>query len=259
VWNLLANAIKFTPEGGLVDVQLVEHGSGKLRLIVTDSGIGIAPEFLPRVFDRFRQADGSSTRQHGGLGLGLAIVRHLVEQHGGSVFAESSGPGKGATFIVELPQSTDRSSYILPSADERRRSSDRQPLTGCRVVVLEDEEDAGKMVEALLTTSGATVRQANSVDKALDMLQEQSADVVLADVGLPGKDGYDFVHELRAIEGDGRRTLVAAVTAYARPEDRESLLSAGFDAHVPKPVEPRVLIDTVMDLWKNPRLSPPSR
>jgi PAS domain S-box-containing protein len=253
VWNLLSNAIKFTPEGGSVDVQLLEHGAGKLRLSVTDSGIGIAPEFLPRVFDRFRQADSSSTRQHGGLGLGLAIVRHLVEQHGGSVFAESKGPGTGATFIVELPQSADRSSFILSTADSRRRSSDGQPLTGCRVFVLEDEEDARKLVEAVLTRTGAVVRQASSVDTALEMLREQPADVVLADVGLPGKDGYDFVQELRAIEGNQRHTAVAAVTAYARPEDRESLLSAGFDAHVAKPVEPRILVDTVMELWKNPR------
>ncbi len=255
VWNLLSNAIKFTPEGGVVDVQLLEHGPGKLRLKVTDSGIGIAPEFLPHVFDRFRQADGSSTRQHGGLGLGLAIVRHLVEQHGGTVFAESGGAGTGATFIVELPQSADHSSYILPTAVSvpRRRSSDGQPLAGCQVVVLEDEADAGKLVEAILTRSGAAVRQAESVDGALKLLKERSADVVLADVGLPGKDGYAFVHELRATEGDGRHTAVAAVTAYARPEDRKSLLSAGFDAHVSKPVEPRLLVDTVIDLWKKPR------
>jgi PAS domain S-box-containing protein len=252
-WNLLSNAIKFTPEGGTVDVQLMEHGPAKLRLTVTDSGIGIAPQFLPHVFDRFRQADGSSTRQHGGLGLGLAIVRHLVEQHGGTVSAESAGPGKGATFVVELPQSADHTSFILPSASpsSRRRSADGEPLIGCDVVVLEDEEDAGRLVEAILTKCGAAVRQANSVDEALGMLKERPADVVLADVGLPGKDGYDFVRGLRALEGDGNHTYVAAVTAYARIEDRDSLLAAGFDAHIPKPVEPRVLVDTVVDLWRN--------
>ena len=153
VWNLLSNAIKFTPEGGTVEIQLSEHRPGKLRLTVTDNGIGIAPEFLPHVFDRFRQADGSATRRHGGLGLGLAIVRHLVEQHGGAAYAESGGTGKGATFSVELPQLADRSmpASTPDSYAPQRRTSDGQLLAGCRIVVLEDEDDSGKLLEALLT------------------------------------------------------------------------------------------------------------
>ena len=170
VWNLLSNAIKFTPEGGVVDVQLLEHGPGKLRLTVTDSGIGIAPEFLPHVFDRFRQADGSSTRQHGGLGLGLAIVRHLVEQHGGTVFAESGGPGRGATFIVELPSQPTTPLIILPTAVAASLGVDRVtaslwPVAGSLSSRM--KKMPGKLVEAILTRSGAAVRQADSVDEAL--------------------------------------------------------------------------------------------
>jgi CheY-like chemotaxis protein len=251
-WNLLSNAIKFTPEEGIVDVQLSEPANGTLRLTITDSGIGIAPDVLPHVFDRFWQADGSPTRQHGGLGLGLSIVRHVVDQHGGAVRAESAGLGKGTRFVVELPQlgHGTTASPASESSDQKRRSSDNRPLAGCHILVVEDEEDSRALLAAALTHGGADVRAVAHASDALAALNESWADVVLADVGLPGKDGYALLKEIRAI-GRGRPLPVAAVTAYARPEDRERLLAAGFDAHVPKPAEPRVVTETVLRLWKN--------
>jgi CheY-like chemotaxis protein len=253
VWNLLSNAIKFTPDGGVVDVQLSEPGNGKLRLAITDSGIGIAPDVLPHVFDRFWQADGSATRQHGGLGLGLSIVRHVVDLHGGTAHAESAGLGKGARFVVELPQFVEAATDSSDSAsvDERRRSSDNRPLGGCRILIVEDEEDSRALLVATLTHSGADVRAVANASQALAALTEAWPDVVLADVGLPGKDGYALVKDIRAIDR-GRSLPVAAVTAYARPEDRERLLAAGFDAHVPKPAGPRVVTETVLRLWRKP-------
>ncbi len=252
VWNLLSNAIKFTPEGGGVELTLAESDKGKLRLTVTDNGIGIDPEFLPRVFDRFRQADGSSTRKHGGLGLGLAIVRHIVEQHGGTVSAESGGPGEGARLIVELPRLDDDSALVERSgtAVVERPSRELRPLAGCQIVVVEDDEDARHLLKTLLTTAGATVREASSVDAALQVLRERPADVVLTDVGLPGKDGYALAHELRAGNTTDTRTRIGAVTAYARQEDQESLFAAGFDAHIAKPVDVRLVVQTVLALWK---------
>ena len=210
--------------------------------------MGIHRSFLPHVFERFRQADGSTTREHGGLGLGLAIVRHIVELHGGTVAAESEGPGTGATFIVELPQ-LNAGPAVAAETVTRKRLSDGQPLAGCRVLVLEDEEDARRLLEAALSRAGATVRGTMSADAAIHMLSEDPADVVLADIGLPGKDGYAFIHELRASEGSEFHVPCAAVTAYARPEDRENLMAAGFDAHVSKPVDPRSIIETVAALW----------
>lgn len=252
VWNLLSNAIKFTPEGGVVEVKLTEADTGNLRLTVTDSGMGIDPAFLPHVFDRFRQADGSSTRQHGGLGLGLAIVRHLVELHGGTVAAESVGIGKGAALIVELPRLADGAATpVIPgTAAGERPSREIRPLAGCQIVVVEDDEDARHLLVTLLTSAGATVRDVSSVDAALTILRDQRADVVLIDAGLPGKDGYALARELRAGDSAQSQTRIAAVTAYARQEDSESLLGAGFDAHIAKPVDVRLVISTVLRLWE---------
>ena len=251
VWNLLSNAIKFTPDEGIVEVELSEPGNGTLRLTITDSGIGIAPDLLPHVFDRFWQADGSPTRPHGGLGLGLSIVRHVVDQHGGTVHAESAGLGMGTRFVVELPQLVQSpASSDSASLDEKRRSSDNRPLAGCRILVVEDEEDSRALLAAALTHSGADVRAVASASQALAALKDAWFDIVLADVGLPGKDGYALVKDIRAIDR-GRSLPIAAVTAYARPEDRERLLAAGFDAHLPKPTEPRGVIEIVLRLWKN--------
>ena len=253
IWNLLSNAIKFTPEAGIVDVELSEPQNGALRVTITDSGIGIAADVLPHVFDRFWQADGSPTRQHGGLGLGLAIVRHVVEQHGGTVRAESAGLGKGTRVVVELPEFGNQTttSLDIDAVSIRRRSSDHRPLAGCRILVVEDEEDSRTLIATALTHGGAEVRAVTTASEAMAALNVALPDLVLADIGLPGKDGFALVREIRAMER-GRHLPVAAVTAYARPDDRDRLLAAGFDAHVPKPVEPRVVIETVLRLWKNP-------
>ena len=249
VWNLLSNAIKFTPEGGTVNVELSEHDS-RVRLRISDSGTGISPDFLPFVFDRFRQADGSATRQHGGLGLGLAIVRHVVELHGGTISAESEGAGQGAAFTIELPPVpvTSPSPRDPATVSARNRMSDRQPLTGRRVMVVEDDEDTRNLLHALLVRAGATVDQAASVDDAMHQLRARPADAVLADVGLPGRDGYALVRELRALETDASRTPVVAVTAYARPADRDEALAKGFDAYLAKPIDPRSMIELLAAL-----------
>jgi PAS domain S-box-containing protein len=249
VWNLLSNAIKFTPEGGTVEVRLAEHDS-KIRLRISDSGAGISPDFLPFVFDRFRQADGSSTRQHGGLGLGLAIVRHIVELHGGTAAADSAGPGKGAAFTIDLPQmpASSPSPRDPTTVSDRNRMSDRQPLSGRRVMVVEDDEDTRHLLNALLVRAGATVDQAGSVEDAMRQLRAQPVDAVLADVGLPGRDGYALVRELRALQTGAARTPVVAVTAYARPEDRDEALARGFDAYLAKPVDPRGMIELLTAL-----------
>ena len=260
VWNLLTNAIKFTPEGGAMEVTLSAATNGKVRLTVTDTGIGIDSAFLPHIFDRFRQADGSSTRQHGGLGLGLAIVRHVVELHRGTVLAESAGPGKGASLIVELPRLDDDAGGDLSSAVSERRLMEGRSLVGCQIMVVEDEDDARQLLGTLLVSAGATVREASSVDGALTLLRERRADVIVTDIGMSGKDGYDLIRELRACEDANSRTRMVAVTAYARQEDRDSVLGAGFDAHVAKPVDVRVVIQTILALWKGaPGIDTPGR
>ena len=249
VSNLLSNAIKFTPDGGAVDVRLSEYNRG-LRLSITDSGIGINPAFLPHVFERFRQADGSSTREHGGLGLGLAIVRHIVELHGGAVSAQSEGTGKGATFIVDLPSARDATEDLPGSSHDAAGSpmSDARPLDGCRALVVEDDEDARQVLDAMLSRAGAAVRVAASVDEAMALFTAEPADVVIADLGLPGKDGYALVREIRAQESSASRARIIAVTAYARPEDREKVLAHGFDDHLPKPADPRRVVELVARL-----------
>jgi PAS domain S-box-containing protein len=249
VSNLLSNAIKFTPEGGTVDVRLSEHG-GTLRLSITDSGVGIDSSFLPHVFERFRQADGSTTREHGGLGLGLAIVRHIVELHGGTVSAESDGPGKGATFIVELPAAPEAVDDRRASGDDApgARMSDARPLDRCRALVVDDDEDARLLLDAVLSRAGAAVRVAASVDEAMALFKDEPFDVVLADLGLPGQDGYALVRAIRAADSDVRRTQIIAVTAYARPEDREKVLAHGFDDHLAKPADPRRVVDLIARL-----------
>jgi PAS domain S-box-containing protein len=246
LYNLLSNAIKFTPPAGHVEVRL-ERMPRHARLTVADTGIGIDPEFLPHVFDRFRQGDPSSTRRHRGLGLGLAIVRHLVELHGGSVRAESPGHGKGATFIVDLPlQRTERP----PAEPEAETTPDRLPsLVGVRVLVVDDEPDMRDLVTTVLEQQGAAVRAALSTSEALDALAAFAPDVLLCDIGMPGEDGYALIRQVRAREAGGGRHLAAvAITAYARPEDRTRALVAGFHAHLAKPVQPEELTVVVASL-----------
>ncbi len=247
VWNLLSNAIKFTPDGGRVQVTL-ERVASHLEISVRDTGQGITPEFLPHIFERFRQADSSPTRAHTGLGLGLAIVRHLVEMHGGTVHAESAGEGRGATFTVVLP--------LAPAARDVAVADERPPaegapaatpsLQGLRVLVVDDEWDTCEVIGLLLRRAGAEVRVSLSAGQALVDFRRWRPDVVLSDLGMPKGDGYALLRELRALPSEeGGRTPVIALTAYARAEDRATALSAGFQMHVAKPVEPGELLAVV--------------
>jgi PAS domain S-box-containing protein len=251
VWNLLSNGVKFTPEGGSIEVDLHRLGS-EVILTVRDTGYGISAGFLPYVFDRFRQADSSITRTHGGLGLGLAIVRHLVELHGGSVSAESPGEDMGATFTVRLPllrASSQKSNSKETTSGETRLSQGNRSLRGLRVMVVDDEMDTADMVEAVLARYGAVVSKANSVDEAMVELTRFVPDVIVSDIGMPGRDGYELIRMIRAGEtGRGKRIPAIALTAYVRENDRAMALGAGFQEHLPKPVDPRKLLATIASL-----------
>src|SRR5439155_318243 len=239
VWNLLSNAIKFSPAGGRVEVRLEADGS-HVELEVSDAGQGIPAEFLPHLFERFRQADSSTTRAHGGLGVGLAIVHHLIERHGGTVRAESPGPGQGATFTVRLPATARRSD---PSAVEPARcppAGDYPNLRGVRVLIVDDDRDTGEVLESLVIACGAEATTASSTAEALAVLARRRVDVLVSDIGMPGDDGYALIQRIREGERQRESGLLPAIalTAYARPEDREQALVSGFQAHVAKPVEP---------------------
>ena len=258
VWNLLANAVKFTPKGGAAEVRL-ERVNSHVEIIVADNGAGISPAFLPHVFDRFRQLDGSTTRQYGGLGLGLAIVRHLVELHGGTVRVKSPGEGQGSTFVVVLPVSV---AHLTPSdgvrvhpraepAEEEDpcRTDPGLDLRGIRVLVVDDEADARETLREILEHCNAEVLTAGSAGEALDMLPRWRPDVLLSDVGMPEEDGYDLIRRVRELPAeDGGRTPAAALTAFARGEDRLRALRAGFQMHVAKPVEVQELAAVVASL-----------
>jgi CheY-like chemotaxis protein len=248
VWNLLSNAIKFTPKGGRVEVHLLRVES-HVELLVTDDGPGIRADFLPYVFDRFRQADGTSTRAHSGLGLGLAIVRHLVELHGGSVRADSEGEGKGAAFSVRLPIASVRPKL----GDDLHRDSIPEldgplPLGGLRVLVVDDETDARELVAAVLTEAGARVTAVGSVREALEIVEQTRPDVLVSDIGMPAEDGYTLIRRIRAMEKAVGRIPAAALTAYATLQDRTRALSAGYSTHLPKPIEPAELTAVVASL-----------
>ncbi|MCU1278630.1 MAG: phoR 3 [bacterium] len=257
MWNLLSNAIKFTPVGGHVRVSLRPAPAG-LSLRVEDNGAGIDSAFLPYVFDRFRQADSSTTRQHGGLGLGLAIVRHLVELHGGTVHADSSGEGRGASFTVRLPWSArgERGRTTLPSIPSTTMPAQDPPpppslLGGVRLLVVDDEPDARELLSAALTQMGARVQVAPSADEALTMIEREPPHLLVSDIGMPGKDGYTLIQRLRARESAGgraRRLPAVAVTAYATTEDVQRALAAGYDLHVAKPVDAVTLARTLVEL-----------
>jgi signal transduction histidine kinase len=253
VWNLLFNAVKFTPEGGRVEVRLEREGS-RARVTVSDTGKGIDADFLPHVFDRFRQADSSSTRQHGGLGLGLAIVRHLVEFHGGTVSAESDGEGRGATFTVTLPLlavrlEPDHFESLEQHGKYRLVSAGVPSLGGLRVLVVDDEADARNMISAVLAQSGAEVRTCASTREALDALAEWRPDVLMSDIGMPQEDGFALIEQVRALHKDGGGLIpAAALTAYAREEDRQRILAAGFQQHVAKPIGSSELVMAVAHL-----------
>jgi PAS domain S-box-containing protein len=254
VWNLLSNAIKFTLPGGCVRVRVVRAGAS-VEISVSDTGQGIEPEFLPHVFDRFRQADSSTTRSVGGLGLGLAIVRHLVELHGGTVEAESGGEGQGATFRVKLPLISSKGETI----DSERESpavadggvalETGQSLLGLRVLVVDDEVNTLGMLAALLERYGAEINAVASAGEALKALESWKPHVMVSDIGMPGEDGYALIRKVRALPAErGGQIPAAALTAYARPEDRTRALMAGYQIHVSKPVEPTELAAVVARL-----------
>ena len=253
IWNLLSNAVKFTPEGGRVNVVL-ERVDSHARVTVSDNGKGISREFLPRVFDRFRQGDSSTTRAYGGLGLGLAIVRHLVELHGGTVHAESEGEGKGSAFSVMFPLISARAisgSYSLASFTENEQltAPSASALEGLRVLVVDDEPDARQIIGTVIAQSGADVRTCKSAREGLEMLKDWKPDVLMSDIGMPGEDGYEFIDKVRSLSDEsGGRIPAAALTAYARDEDRQRALAAGYQMHVAKPISSSQLVATVAHL-----------
>jgi len=247
VCNLLSNAIKFTDAGGHIEVCLARRND-EVEISVTDSGQGIKPEFLPLVFDRFRQEDGSISRRHGGLGLGLAIVRHLVELHAGSVEAQSAGEGEGARFVVRLPV---REASFLPHPTEAGGGAMVTPamLMGVRLLVVDDDPGARELISGMLAGFGAQVKVAENGRVALTVLLEHRPDVLIADLGMPEMDGYALIEQVRALGADfGGRTPAVAVTAYASPQDRLRALQAGYQNHVAKPVEAEELAIVIASL-----------
>lgn len=252
-WNLISNAIKFTPKGGRVLVRM-ERVESDVEVTVSDTGKGIATEFLPHVFDRFRQADATSTRAFGGLGLGLAIVRQLVELHGGTVRVESEGEGLGATFTVSLPLMAVRSAVSAAgSAQPEFKLPELEcppELNGLRVLVVDDEVDTCELLQFILEGCGAQVKTASSAAAALEAVAEEVFDVLISDIGLPDEDGYSLIAKVRALgrERGGKVPAAAALTGYAGEEDRIRVLQSGFQIHVPKPISPSELVAVVANL-----------
>ena len=251
MWNLLSNAIKFTPQDGRVEVRL-EQIDSHVEVVVADSGQGIDPEFLPHIFDRFRQADSSTTRAHGGLGLGLAIAKHLVELQGGAIRANSAGNGMGAAFTLTLPVRGLNSTRVAQdddTEDEVPLTADLPRLSGLRILAVDDHSDTLDMVRRLLTRQGADVETAPSVDDALQVFERWRPDVLVVDIGMPGRDGYDLISTVRRQQAErGGATPAIALTAFARPEDRIRVLAAGFQMHLAKPADPAELVVSVASL-----------
>lgn len=256
IWNLLSNAIKFTPKGGRVVLLVAREASGRggVAITVEDSGQGIAPEFLPHVFERFKQGDGTSTRSKGGLGLGLAIVKHLVELHGGTISATSEGLGRGSSFHVLLPgTSTDAADVAVRTSgtfSSARPSFERpREVEGLRVLVLDDEDDARELIRTLLESCKIDVTAVSNAADAFDVVKSKKVDVVLSDIAMPLEDGLSFIRRVRALpREEGGRVPAVALTAYARLEDRTRALRAGFNSHVAKPVEATELLAVIASL-----------
>jgi CheY-like chemotaxis protein len=256
--NLLSNAIRFTPAGGRVTIRSRRVDSAGVEIVVADTGQGIGEDFLPYVFDRFRQAEGATTRRHGGLGLGLAIVRHLTELHGGTVSAASPGKGKGATFTIRLPASVRADQKDRPRVEDRQPGSDVLPDLGAeprtvlkdlRVLVVEDRQEDREILSAALAHQGATVGTAGSAAEALTELHHFRPDVLIADIGMPGEDGYDLIRKIRDSSSEpGRLIPAVALTAYAGDADRKRALEAGYQEHMTKPADPNELARTIFDL-----------
>jgi PAS domain S-box-containing protein len=259
IWNLLSNAIKFTPRGGRVQIRS-ERVNSHLEIVVSDTGQGISPDFLPHVFDRFRQADQKASRQHGGMGLGLAIVRHLVELHGGNVSATSDGEGQGATFTVRLPispiyQVDPSGARVHPAARDLLPANDTtERLDGLRILIVDDEPDTRDLLRQGLEYCGANVRLAGSAAEAVDAIVAEVPDILISDIGMPGIDGYDLIRQIRQLPADaGGKVAAIALTAYTRVEDRLQALRAGYDMHVPKPVELAELVAVAASVARRQR------
>jgi PAS domain S-box-containing protein len=255
VWNLLSNAVKFTPRGGRIHIAL-ERVNSHIEIAIADTGQGIDAAFLPHVFDRFQQADGTTTRMHGGLGLGLAIVRHIVEAHGGTVHVESQGAGKGAVFTVKIPLMIPRTAGEAerrhPTVTTRETGSEAR-LDGVRILVVDDEPDSNEAIGALLSSRGAEVRVADSAPQARQILHDWRPDVLVSDIGMPGEDGYGLIRRIREADGEVARMPAIALTAYASREDKIRVLTAGFHAHVPKPVDPAELVTVLANVARAAR------
>ncbi|HKZ78389.1 MAG TPA: ATP-binding protein [Pyrinomonadaceae bacterium] len=248
VWNLLSNAVKFTPEGGRI-VVLHERVGSHAKITVNDNGQGINPELLPEVFDRFRQGDSSTTRGHGGLGLGLAIVRHLVELHGGTIHAESRGEGLGASFSVTFPLMAVRLDAVGLAQSARTAGSYTPALNGLRVLVVDDEPDARQIIATVIAQTGAEVRACQSVHEAMQMFECWRPDVLMSDIGMPGEDGYSLINRVRSLPAErGGQIPAAALTAYAREDDRKRVLAAGYQMHIAKPVTSGQLVSVLAHL-----------
>jgi CheY-like chemotaxis protein/nitrogen-specific signal transduction histidine kinase len=254
IWNLLSNAVKFTPKGGRVQVRL-ERINSHIEIVVSDTGIGIDEEFLPHVFDRFRQLDGSKTRRHGGLGLGLAIVRQLVELHGGTVLAENNREGQGAVFTVKLPLLPLRQEHLseVPQGHPAVQS-DVLPdcpaeLSGLHILLVDDEADSRELLSLVLSSCGADIITASTAPEAFGLIQRQQFDVIISDIGMPDEDGFAFIGKVRKLSAEqGGNVPAIALTAYASIEDRIQSLRSGFQMHISKPVEPSELVVVVANL-----------
>ncbi|MGN6370576.1 MAG: ATP-binding response regulator [Phycisphaerae bacterium] len=248
LWNFLSNAIKFTAAGGTISVSL-RPAEGHIELRVADTGKGITPEFLPHVFERFRQADATTTRKFGGLGLGLAIVKHLVELHGGSISVASEGENRGATFTVLFPRVAPQEAGVPSDGDASARARHDHPdLAGVRILVVDDDDDARRLLRRLLVECHAEVTTAPSAREALQLVPTFRPDVLVSDIGMPEMDGYAFIDSVRSTVADAEALPAIAVTAFARPEDRTRALRAGYQRHISKPVEPAEFLSMVAAL-----------
>jgi len=253
IWNLLSNAVKFTPRGGAVTLRLLRN-DGWVEVVVDDNGVGIDPAFLPHIFERFRQADSRFSREHAGLGLGLAIVRDLVELHGGTIAAASRGPGAGATFTVRLPAIAAHKEHTFVEPAVRPPAAHTAPYTlsralrGTRIVAVDNEQDALGLLGVILESAGAEVRTAASATDALALIQAERFDALIADIGMPGMDGLELIRHVRRLPAPARDLPAVALTAYARSEDRVTVLASGFQMHLPKPVNPGELVTVVAAL-----------
>jgi CheY-like chemotaxis protein len=246
VWNLLSNAVKFTPNGGQVTIRLTQVDENA-QIETIDTGKGINPEFLPYIFEYFRQEDASTTRKFGGLGLGLAIARQIVEMHGGKIWADSQGIDRGATFTVCIPLFKDTKSAPQTAVSPNSGKVDRAPLTGIRALIVDDDSDSREFVAFLLQESGAVVRAAASASEALQSLKQALPDILLSDIGMPGMDGYTLIATVRSLQQ--YETLPAiALTAYASDNDKQRAIAAGFQNHIPKPIDPTQLIAAILQL-----------